>query len=98
MSRTRLVMLCAVVLALGAGAVLGVLASKPPAERSWLADELQLSSTQREEMRKIWSEVMQTAGQDHGERRAALDKQRDEAIRALMSEEQRARYDKILQD
>ncbi|MEI6232778.1 MAG: hypothetical protein WCT04_06990 [Planctomycetota bacterium] len=54
---------------------------------SWLK-ELNLSPEQSDQMRSIWGEVMKNNPMNH-ERRDALRKERDEAIRSLMTDDQR---------
>src|SRR5262249_22256355 len=90
----------AFVLALFAGVAVGMLGARMPASherRSWLADELNLSSQQSEQMRAIWQDVSKNRQSDW-ERRRALEKERADAIVALLNDEQKARYEKINQD
>ena len=112
MTRVKLIMLLALVFALGAGAVAGYVGAKrlpahhgdsgpggPGRDRETdLARELNLSDAQREQMRKIWSEAMQGAGREHGEKIRALQKERDDAVIALLSPEQKQTYEKIQAD
>ncbi len=65
-----------------------------PPELSWLKD-LKLSTEQSEKMRSIWSELMKNGPMSHS-RRDALRKERDEAIKALMSDDQRKQQSAIL--
>jgi Spy/CpxP family protein refolding chaperone len=88
-------------LALAAGAALGIGVSRlmgPPPHHSHLADELGLSPRQQEQMQEIWSKVHQAGGPDYGEKRRALQKDRDDAIAALIPEGRRQAYDQILSD
>jgi len=92
-------MLAAFVLAFAAGVAAGFLAGRPrPKQGSWLSAELALTPAQEEQMRKIWSEVMSGGRREQFERRAALDKERDEAIRNLLPEESLAAYEALLQE
>jgi Spy/CpxP family protein refolding chaperone len=100
MSRVKIIIMFAFVLAMFAGVAVGMLGARMPASReprSWLADELNLSSDQRDQMRAVWQDVSKNRQTDW-ERRRALDKERTEAVLALLSDEQKARYDKINQD
>jgi Spy/CpxP family protein refolding chaperone len=64
---------------------------------SWLAAELGLSDQQREQMHQIWSETMSNAFRDRWEQRRAIAEERDQAILDLLTDEQRTRYDAILE-
>ena len=100
MTRINIIITFAFVVALFGGVAVGLLGARMPASReprSWLADELNLSSDQRDQMRAIWQDVSK-GRQSDGERRRALDKERTEAVVALLSNEQKAQYDKIQQD
>ncbi len=102
MTRTRIILLASVLLVFAAGTSLGLYISRstqpppPPPPDSRLSRELNLTPEQREQMRKIWDE---NVGPSHWraqeEKRRALAKQRDEEITALLSEEQKAKYDTI---
>jgi Spy/CpxP family protein refolding chaperone len=115
--RTEILIVIVAGLAMSAGVVAGLLASRlpsaagqqpaaanpsvataPPAsfERT-LADELQLRPDQREAMREIWEGVR---GKVHATFDAAqnLQKERDEALVALLNDEQRVKFSKISQD
>lgn len=112
MTRVKLIMLLALVIALGAGAVAGYVgATRLPAHtgehatspgnhdrETDLARELNLTDAQREQMRKIWSDAMQGAGRDRQERIRTLQRERDDAIVALLTPEQKQAYDKIQAD
>ena len=92
-----MVLTIAFVLAMGAGVAVGMLSARLPQThqpRSWLGDELNLTPEQREQMRAIWQDVSKNRGRDW-ERRRALEKERNEAIVSLLTEEQRAKHDEI---
>lgn len=99
-SSTKILMVAAVILATGAGALVGVAASRPQApapkrpEGSWLAQELRLTPEQQDQMRTIWAHATNT-GEDFAERRSALEKERDDALQALLSPTQREEYQQI---
>jgi len=115
--RMEILLLIVAALAMSAGVVAGLLASRlpstagpqstaatntitpPPAasfERT-LADELGLRDDQREQMRQIWEGVREKV---HGTFDDAqnLQKERDEALVALLNDEQRVKFAKISQD
>ena len=100
MSRTRLIMVACFCAAFAAGVVAGVAGRRFAARahrRSWLEQELGLNPEQREQMRQIWSGVVSASWQQQRERRETLQKERDEAIAALLNKEQKARYEEVMQ-
>lgn len=104
MSRTKVVILAAFVLVLGAGVVAGRLWARLPGavtpegrSPSWLADQLNLTSEQRQQMDAIWAEAKQKLDQKV-ERRRSLDHERDQAIADLLGPEQWAAYGRLVDD
>lgn len=102
MTRTKLIVVVCFCLALVAGGLVGyALGRRDPRHRSresWIADELDLSVDQREKMKRIWSDVhqqMRTLGRS---RRSEIRATRDQAIRNLLNEDQKADYDTIMAD
>jgi len=98
MTRTRLILLVCFVIAFGAGMSAGVLTSRltaRPPERSFLTAELDLTAEQRDAIRKIWSETMSRQFAHQHERRAAIVQERDAALAAILTEEQRAQYEEV---
>ena len=98
MTKTRLILVASCIIVFAAGAAAGVLASKLKAPRprgSWLSRELKLTGQQEEQMRKIWRPAGTARQGRHDDRMAVLARERDEAIVALLSEEQKAGYDAI---
>lgn len=99
MSRVKMILTIAFVLAMGAGVAVGMLSARIPQTRqprSWLGDELNLSPEQREQMRTIWQDVSKSRPRDW-ERRRALEKERNEAIVGLLTDEQKLKYEEINQ-
>lgn len=108
-SRLEILLIVVAVLALSAGVVAGLLAARIPAangsppalaipgpgamERS-LGEELGLSPDQREKMREIWEGVHGQVQQTF-EHAQALEKQRDEALVAMLNDEQKAKFQSI---
>jgi Spy/CpxP family protein refolding chaperone len=97
-----MILLMAVVVVFAAGTTLGVWLTRSYAlaegRGAGLARELGLSPAQREQMEKIWSEQAGPVFRQIGARRGDAAQQRDQQIRDLLSDEQRARYDAIQQD
>lgn len=107
-SRLEILLIMVAVLALSAGVVAGLLASRlprateaeplpgpvGPSPEGSLAEQLNLSSEQREQMRKIWEGVH---GDVHKTFEAAqtLEKERDMALVGLLNDEQKAKFEKI---
>jgi hypothetical protein len=101
-------LLAAFGLALAAGISGGLLLSRLPAAKSAsgadagaatspLGAELGLTTKQAEEMRAIWEAVRETAQQclDDGQQ---LQKDRDDALVALLTDEQKEKFQKVSQD
>ena len=66
-NKSRMIVALAFVLTLGAGTMLGVGVTRmgrPPHDRSWLADELNLTPQQREQMKEIGRRWVSPAGGD----------------------------------
>jgi Spy/CpxP family protein refolding chaperone len=86
------------VVAFAAGTTVGMLverSSHPPRPGSYISDRLKLDEQQRQQMRVIWSEVMEGGEGRFGNRRALME-ERDKALRDLLTDEQKARHDEIL--
>ena len=103
MIRTRLLLLGCIVIVFAAGVSVGLLAgrvkARRPVHRSRLASELCLTSQQQEQMGAIWSEVMPPRpGPGGGSERSLPREERDDAILALLTEQQRPEYDSILEN
>src|ERR1700761_8020731 len=99
--RSKFVLSIAAILVLSAGLVVGRLwtrlmpsAPGPDHGRGWFIEQLNLSSDQRQKMDAIWANTKQQVDK-MSDRRHALDKERDEAIRTLLTAEQMAAYDSI---
>jgi Spy/CpxP family protein refolding chaperone len=70
---------------------------KPATPDSWLGSQLGLSQQQRDQMHKIFSDAMKNSG-GRTDQRHELQKQRDDAIRALVPANKQAMYDQVLAD
>lgn len=113
MIKTKLLMVFGFFVAFGAGTVVGlfsrrlevavpagVVAPEPP-RRSRLAQELGLSKEQDEQIKKIWQALEQefrVAERESEGRRAALRKEKEESILALVGPERKADYEKMIQE
>ena len=93
----------AFVLALAAGAALGLLAAPKPNvsaapqnDHSWLGDKLHLSSDQRDKMRSIWENAHQQI-LAAGEERTSVQREWDQAVYNLLSNEEKVRYQALRQ-
>jgi Spy/CpxP family protein refolding chaperone len=98
MNKQILLVFFVFVVALGSGILLGMgVARTPrgPEGSSYIEQELKLTPQQREQMRGIWQGVLRQAGQHSWERRRELSKQREEAVMALLTPEQRKQYDAL---
>jgi Spy/CpxP family protein refolding chaperone len=69
-------------------------ATRPDRHGSWLADQLELTPAQQEQMKKIWSEVP-GRWRERGDSRRQIFRERDEAVAALIGAEHKARYEEI---
>jgi hypothetical protein len=100
--KLKLVLIAASILALGAGVFAGMAVSRMPASsaptvavtpitRASIADELQLSDSQRDQMRSIW-EGVRTNVHQASDRVQVVQNERDAAIFALLNDSQKAQY------
>ena len=95
--KSRLIILICFLSAFGAGLCVGVLWQQPAkaAQDHWLS-ELNLTPEQREKIKAFWTDAMKNSGwQNQREKREAAQKQREEALNALITPEQKLRYDEI---
>jgi len=98
MTKTKLIIFTAFVLAMGAGVAVGMLGSRtlprprPDGPQTWLTQELQLTSDQQDKMSQIWSGLLQTKGREFGKQMHLLQVQHDEAVQAMLSSAQQDQY------
>ena len=95
------------VLALSAGVVAGMLATRLPVTTTTagagpgpgdaLCEQLQLDAHQREQMREIWEGVKSRARDSYNDAQD-LQHQRDQAILGMLSDEQKAKFEKLSKD
>lgn len=67
----------------------------PPNPGSWFVKELGLSAEQSEQMKSIWSQAMEGTGRELFDRRRSLYRDRDKAIEAIYTEDQRTERERI---
>lgn len=70
----------------------------PGSPGSWLAQQLDLSTDQQQQLDAIWSEVARDRGREQWDMRSKLRKERDDAIAALIPEDRKAEYERIHSD
>lgn len=98
MTKAKLILILAFVLTLAAGATLGVVIDRSMRGHdrgSHLAKRLNLTPEQQKRMREIWSETLRASRESLHGRREELRQQREEAVRQLLTEQQRERYREI---
>ena len=114
MNRFRLLFILGFLVSMSAGVVVGMVARtvagrgpkdtsvvSPPTTQHSLEADLKLEPRQAEEVHQIWSQVfaaVRQLDQSRGEKRQALDRERDEQIAQLLFADQVADYDWILQE
>jgi hypothetical protein len=104
--KLKLVLIAASILALGAGVFAGMAVSRLPAsnaavsvmspDHASIADALQLTTPQRDQMRGIWEGVRYTVHQTYDQAQK-IQNQRDQAVLALLTDSQRAQYAALTQ-
>lgn len=104
MGKTKFAVMLVFVLALAGGVVAGLLVSRLPSTgtvqaspRSPLAEELGLTADQNEKMREIWEDV-RTKVDDCFLRAVESQKKRDEALFALLTDQQKVKFATMQQD
>jgi len=109
--RFEIILILVTVLSLGAGLMAGLLTSRLPAspatqpvptvsnplDHTPLVQELNLTAEQREQMKQIWESAKSGALRTYTDAEN-LQKDRDDAILQILSEEQKAQFQKIAKD
>lgn len=92
-AKATIVLLVAYALALAAGTTSGVLAERlwSPTALPPLAQQLQLTPAQSENMRKLWEGVSTTADECYNQAQA-IERQRDQALVDLLTDEQKLKF------
>ncbi len=87
-----------VILVLAAGMVIGRISTRLPAttqpadkQHGWFDEQLNLSTDQRKQMDAIWGDVFKNMGKTF-EGRATIDKEREQAIQDMLSDDQKKAY------
>ncbi len=99
MTRTRLILICSFIICFAAGVAAGFLGGvlvrpAPRHHESRMTRGLNLTPQQTEQMDKIWPWPPPRRDQDP--RMAALDKDREQAVTALLGEDLKAKYDDLI--
>jgi hypothetical protein len=104
MRRSTIFLSTAAVLVLSAGMVVGRLSTRLNTvaphgdhDRGWFQDTLGLTPEQKKNMDGIWADTKQQVDKLNDQRHT-VDRDRDSAIRALLSPQQSMAYDKIFAD
>jgi len=104
MGKAKLTMTLLFVLAMGSGVLAGILVTRLPSatpvqaqSRSPLAEDLRLTSDQTDRMRQIW-ETVRGKVDECFLRAQEVQKRRDHALMALLTDEQKGRFAKFQQD
>jgi Spy/CpxP family protein refolding chaperone len=98
MSRMHVLIISLFSVALGTGIVVGMGMNRAPMphnDRSWLADQLGLKPEQSEQMKVIW-EGVRGSGKPRNDSRMQYRKERDDALQALLTPDQKAAYAKAV--
>ncbi len=99
MNRLHILIVSLFAVAMGTGIVVGMGVSRVPPPReghSWLGDQLGLSPDQSAQMRAIWEDV-RGSSKPRNDARMQYRKDRDDALQALLTPEQKAEYAKIIE-
>src|SRR5215212_11054797 len=104
---TKLVVIIGFAVAFAAGLIVGLesrqtsigattpATTQPRRGPGWLTSELNLSAEQQEKMKQIWSEVAKHGRGDQEDRRRQLRTERDDAIAALIRQEDKDKYEQV---
>jgi Spy/CpxP family protein refolding chaperone len=97
-ARLMLVLIAAFAVTLAAGAAAGYAIRSYTHRASRRFPDLKLTAEQKAKMDEIWNAVMRDSRRFQSDQRQALQKQRDEAVRGILTEEQKLKYDGLLKD
>jgi Spy/CpxP family protein refolding chaperone len=106
--KLKVVLIAASILALGAGVFAGMAVSRLPIssstgsanlppDRASIADELRLTDGQRDQMRSIWEDVRSNV-HDTLDRAQTIQRDRDAAVVAMLTDSQKAKYAALTQE
>jgi Spy/CpxP family protein refolding chaperone len=98
-TKTRVLVLVCFLVTFASGAAVGLLASRLARSKrpgSWLAQRLNLRPEQRKQMHKIWSRLQRTSRRQVQAQRETLNRERAKAVRALLTQEQKEKYDDLV--
>ena len=102
MNRLHMLIISLFTVALGTGIVVGMGITRTPSPqrdggRSWLVEKLQLTPEQSEQIKAVWSDNLKDSWKRHSDAVRQYRKERDDAMVALLTPDQKAAYDKILE-
>jgi hypothetical protein len=104
MIHSNVILVSTAALMMGAGVMVGRVTSQLPEHgrrqewsHSWMADQLDLTPDQQQKMDAIWADTRQKIDKTF-QRRRDMEKQRQQAVHELLTEQQRAAWEKINQD
>ena len=107
MRKTSLLILFAAAVVFAAGALVGMVGQRAVGKtsdvgptlitgRSRLTEELKLNPDQQQKIAAIWSAAVVKAGPPPTERVRALEKEREQAILDLLTDDQKTKYNKVV--
>lgn len=101
MTKTKLIIVLAFIIALAAGGAVGVVTDRALRHRrrgSWLGQKLDLTQEQKDMMHEIWSEALGKTAREMATKRGDVHEERQEKIRDLLTDEQMEEYKKIMEE
>jgi len=99
MTRTRVILLVSFLMVFAAGVALGTLVAATThlsTRQSYLSRKLDLTPEQRQQVQEIWSGAVNVGRQRPAERRKAIRKEHEEAVRQMLTEDQKVPYEEML--
>src|SRR5690348_5318666 len=107
MRKTSFLILFAAAVVFAAGALVGMVGQRAAAKtsdstpaaipgRSRIMEELKLNPDQQQKIAAIWSAAVVKAGPPPTERVRALEKEREQAILDLLTDDQKTRYNQVI--
>ncbi|MGO8702765.1 MAG: Spy/CpxP family protein refolding chaperone [Candidatus Brocadiia bacterium] len=97
-ARLMLILIAAFAVTMAAGFVVGYTIPSSTRRAPRRFPDLKLTAEQTGKMDEIWNAVMRDSRKVQSEQRQALQKQREEAVRAMLTEEQKIKYEGVVKD
>jgi Spy/CpxP family protein refolding chaperone len=101
MNKTKLLFIFSFIMVFAAGAVAGwvIRAAKPPLRGgAWIARELKLTGEQQRQMEGVWNPLREKTREFPSDARRELSEKRDQAVKELLAEDQKKRFEEISAD